>query len=197
MRGWMTVDPGYVPPIPVGEVMRASAIGQVVETRHPAFERGDIVAGLFGWQDYALSTGGGNAFVQKIAPAHPLPRYLGVLGGTGLTAYFGLLDVGQPKEGETVVVSGAAGATGSVAAQIAKLDGCRVLGIAGGPTKCRWLTDELGLDAAIDYKGENLDERLGALCPDGINVYSTTSAARHSRPFSTTWRSGAGSRSAA
>ena len=171
MRGWMTEDPGYAPPIPVGEVMRASAIGQVVDSRHPAFEKGDIVSGQFGWQDYALSSGGDNAFVQKIAVAHPLPRYLGVLGGTGLTAYFGLLDVGQPKEGETVVISGAAGATGSVAAQIAKLEGCRVVGIAGGPTKCGWLTDELGLDAAIDYKNENLDERLGALCPDRIDVY--------------------------
>ena len=171
MRGWMTEDPGYMPPIPLGEVMRASAIGQVVDSRHPAFETGDIVSGQFGWQDYALSTGGGNAFVQKIAVAHPLPRYLGVLGGTGLTAYFGLLDVGHPKEGETVVISGAAGATGSVAAQIAKLEGCRVVGIAGGSTKCRWLTEELGLDAAIDYKTEDLDARLGALCPDGINVY--------------------------
>ena len=151
MRGWMTENPDYVPPIPVGEVMRASAIGQVVESNHPNFVRGDFVSGWFGWQDYAVGGGGGSLQVQKFEPVHPLPRYLGVLGGTGLTAYFGLLEVGKPKEGETVVVSGAAGATGSVAAQIANIKGCRVIGIAGGTTKCRWLTEELKLDAAIGH----------------------------------------------
>ena len=171
MRGWMTENPGYVPPVPVGEVMRASAIGQVIESNHPNFVRGDYVSGWFGWQDYAVSAGGGNLQIQKFEPVHPLPRYLGVLGGTGLTAYFGLLEVGKPREGETVLVSGAAGATGSVAAQIANIKGCRVIGVAGGPTKCRWLTEELKLDAAVDYKTEDLDVRLGELCPKGIDVY--------------------------
>ena len=171
MRGWVTEDPGYMPPLPLDSVMLAPALGQVVESRHADFSVGDIVSGMFGWQDYSTSNGGGLAPVHRFTPVHPLPRYLGALGGTGLTAYFGLLDVCRPKEGDTVVVSGAAGATGSVAAQIAKIKQCRVVGIAGGRNKCRWLTDELHLDAAIDYKTEDLEVRLAALCPDGINVY--------------------------
>lgn len=169
-RGWMNEDPGYMPPIPLGEVMRAGTISQVVESRHPDHAVGDIVSGFFGWQEYALGSQGLMP-AQTIVPEHPLPRYLGVLGGTGLTAYFGLLDVGQVAPGQTVLVSGAAGATGSIAAQIGKIKGCRVVGIAGGADKCAWLTGELGLDGAIDYKNEQVGERLAALCPDGVDVY--------------------------
>ena len=171
MRGWMNEDPGYMPPIPLGSVMGASGVGEVIESRHQNYQVGDIVVGMLGWQEYALIGEGGPFAAQKIDPEHPLPSYLGILGGTGLTAYFGLLDVGKPTPGDTVVVSGAAGATGSVAAQIAKIKQCRVIGIAGGAAKCRCLTDDLGLDAAIDYKSENVGARLGELCPDGINVY--------------------------
>lgn len=171
MRGWMTDDPGYVPPIEIGDVMRASGIGQVIESQHEEFAAGAIVTGLFGWQDYAVSDGRGPLSVQRIEAVHPLPSYLGVLGGTGLTAYFGMLDVAKPKADDTVVVSGAAGATGSIAAQIAKLQQCRVIGIAGGAPKCKWLTEELGLAAAIDYHADDVDARLGELCPKGVDVY--------------------------
>ena len=172
MRGWMSENPGYMPPIQLGTVMLASGIGQVTESRNPGFGRGDFVFGMLGWQDYAVCAGDGGPFgVHKIEPTHPLPSYLGVLGGTGLTGYFGMLDLAHPKAGETVVVSGAAGATGSVAAQIGKIKQCRVIGIAGGPAKCEWLTGELGLDAAIDYKAEDVGARLGALCPDGVDIY--------------------------
>ena len=169
-RGWMNENPGYMPPIPLGTVMSGGTVSQVVESRDPARTVGDLVTGFFGWQDYALGSQGFSP-PQPITPEHPLPRYLGVLGGTGLTAYVGLLDVGQAKAGQTVVVSGAAGATGSVAAQVARIIGCRVIGIAGGPEKCGWLTGELGLDAAIDYKGEDVAARLAELCPDGVDVY--------------------------
>lgn len=170
MRGWMNEDPIYMPPIELGSVMRAGGVGQVVESRTSELAPGDFVTGVFGWQDYAVTDGRGLMPAQKLEPVHPLPSYLGLLGLTGLTAYFGLLDVGKPKAGDTVVVSGAAGATGSVAAQIAKLKQCRVIGIAGGPEKCRWLT-ELGLDEAIDYKADDLDARLTAVCPKGVDVY--------------------------
>ena len=171
MRGWMTDDPGYVPPVPLGAVMPAPALGQVVESRHADFQTGDFVSGLLGWQDYCVSDGRRLAPVQAFKPVHRLPVYLGALGATGLTAWFGLLDVAKAKEGETVVVSGAAGGTGSVAAQIAKIHRCRIIGIAGGADKRRWLTDDLGLDGAIDYKAEDLDARLTALCPAGVDVY--------------------------
>ena len=171
MRGWMTEDPDYMPPIPLGSVMPASALGQVVESRHDDFRPGDFVSGLLGWQDYHLSDGRGPTSLSTFEPVHPLPTYLGVLGGTGLTAYFGMRDVARPKAGETVVVSGAAGATGSIAAQIGKITQCRVIGIAGGAAKCRWLTEELGLDGAIDYRSEDIDRRLTALCPAGVDAY--------------------------
>ena len=171
MRGWMTEDPDYVPPMPLGSVMQAPALGQVVESRHDDYRPGDFVSGILGWQDYYLSDGRGPAPLSTFEPVHPLPLYLGVLGGTGLTAYFGMREVARPKEGETVVVSGAAGATGSIAAQIAKIGQCRVIGVAGGAAKCRWLTAELGLDAAIDYKSDNVDARLADLCPGGVDVY--------------------------
>ena len=150
--------------------MRAGAVGQVVETRHPDFQRGDCVQGLFGWQEYVVA-GAGLGAATRIPDGTPLTWPLGVLGITGLTAYFGVLDVAQPRSGECVVVSGAAGATGSIAGQIAKLEGGRVIGIAGGSEKCGWLTAEAGFDAAIDYKSENVASRLRELCPDGIDVY--------------------------
>ena len=171
MRGWLTEDPGYIPALPIGSVMHGSAIGQVVESRHDDFQVGNFVTGGLGWQDFCLSNGGQMTPVQKFRPVHPLPVYLSTLGGTGLTAYFGMLDVAKPKDGETVVVSGAAGATGSVAAQIARIKQCRVIGLAGGPDKCQWLTNDLGLHGAINYKDENLNDRLGDLCPNGIDIY--------------------------
>ncbi|HBZ72297.1 MAG TPA: NADP-dependent oxidoreductase [Deltaproteobacteria bacterium] len=171
MRGWMEDRPSYIPPVAVGEVMRAGSVGQVVESKSPAFRPGDFVQGTFGWQDYAVSDGRGLLPVSKLPPGVPLTWPLGVLGITALTAYFGLLDLGKPKAGETVVVSGAAGATGSVAAQIAKLKGCRVIGIAGGRDKCAWLRDEAGLDAAIDYKAEDVGSRLRDLCPRSVEIY--------------------------
>jgi NADPH-dependent curcumin reductase len=171
MRSWMADRPSYIPPVAIGEPMRAAAVGQVIESRAPGLERGDFVQGTFGWQDYAVARPGGSVPVVKLPPGVPPTWSLGVLGITGLTAYFGLLDVGRPRQGETVVVSGAAGATGSVAAQIARLEGCHVVGIAGGPEKCRWLEERARLDAAIDYKREDVSARLRELCPKGIDVY--------------------------
>jgi NADPH-dependent curcumin reductase CurA len=169
MRGWMNEARSYVPPVAIGEVMRAGAIGRVTESRHPQYAVGDHVSGMFGVQRYAVSDGRGARPVDtSLAPA---PVHLGVLGMTGLTAYFGLLDVGRPEPGQTVVVSGAAGAVGSVVGQIAGLKGCRTVGIAGGPEKCRWLVDELGFDAAIDYKRGELRSELRRHTPDGVDVY--------------------------
>jgi NADPH-dependent curcumin reductase CurA len=168
MRGWMEDRPSYLPPVGLGEVMRAAAVGQVVASRDPEFPIGSFVQGLFGWQEYALS---GKGRATPIPAGTPLTWPLGVLGITGLTAYFGMLDIGRPQAGETVVVSGAAGATGSVAAQIARLRGARAIGIAGGAEKCAWLRDAARLDAAIDYKSEDVAARLDALCPDGIHVF--------------------------
>jgi hypothetical protein len=169
-RAWMTRET-YVPMIPLGAVMPSGATGQIVASTHPDYLEGDIVSGMFGWQDYAVSDGGGFVPVRKLPPGAPIPTCMSVLGVTGLTAYFGMLRVGDPKPGETVLVSGAAGATGSIATQIAKIAGARVVGIAGGPAKCSWLTDELGLDAAIDYRSGPVGPRIKELCPDGVNVY--------------------------
>lgn len=169
-RAWMAQDT-YLPAIGIGEVMRAGATGQVIESKNPEFKEGEFVSGGLGWQDYCVTDGQGMLPVQKVPPGVPLPMSMSAVGLTGLTAYFGLLRVGEPKEGETVVVSGAAGATGSVAAQIAKLKGARVIGIAGGPEKCAWLKDELGLDGVIDYKNEDVAARTAELCPEGVNVY--------------------------
>ena len=172
MRGWIEDRKSYIPPVQIGEVMRALSVGQIVESRNPNFQPGECVQGGFGWQEYmAASERGGLMPVTKIPVDAALTWPLGVLGVTGLTAYFGILDVGEPKGGQTCVVSGAAGATGSIAGQIAKLKGCRVIGIAGGPEKCRWLTEEAHYDAAIDYKAENVEDRLGELCPHGIHMY--------------------------
>src|SRR5580698_9819443 len=169
MRGWMNDGRSYVPPVGIGEVMRALALGRVVESKNPKFAVGDIVTGAFGVQEYAISNG---MMVNKVPPIGiPLPVFLGTLGMTGMTAYFGLLEVGKPKAGDTVVVSGAAGATGGVVGQIAKIKGCRTVGIAGGPAKCEYIVKELGYDVAIDYKSEDLRKALGAACPKGIDVF--------------------------
>jgi NADPH-dependent curcumin reductase CurA len=168
MRAFLHDRPSYVPPQPVGQVMRAGALAQVVESRNSGLQPDDIVQGAFGWQEYAVAP---IAAASKIVPRHPLPHYLSVLGGTGLTAYFGLMEVGRLAAGETVLISGAAGATGSTAAQIAKLKGCRTIGIAGGAEKCSWLLRELRLDGAIDYKRDDVAMRLSALCPDGVQLY--------------------------
>ena len=170
MRGWMNDSKAsYIPPVAIGEVMRALAVGRVTASKNPKFAVGDHVTGLLGVQEYAYSDGKG---LTKVDPKMaPLPVYLSTLGMPGLTGYFGLLEVGQPKAGDTVVVSGAAGAVGSVVGQIAKIKGARVVGIAGGADKCRYLVDELGFDAAIDYKTENVAEALKTHCPDGVNVY--------------------------
>ena len=169
MRGWMNEGKSYVPPVAIGEVMRAGGAGEVVASNHPGFPVGSKVSGLFGVQQYAISDGKGARIVDTALA--PLPTYLGVLGMTGMTAYFGLLDVGAAKQGDTVVVSGAAGAVGTVVGQLAKIKGCRVVGIAGGAEKCRYLVDELGFDAAIDYKHEDLRKALRTHCPQGIDVY--------------------------
>lgn len=169
MRGWMNDVRSYIPPVQIGDVMRALAVGTVETSNHSGFNIGDHVVGPFGAQEYAVSDG---AAVIKVDPSLvPLPVYLGALGMPGMTAYFGLLDVGEPKQGDTVVVSGAAGAVGSVAGQIAKIKGCRVVGIAGGPEKCKWIVEDLGFDAAIDYKAEDLRAALKEHCPDRVNVY--------------------------
>ena len=169
MRGWMNEGKSYVPPVGIGEVMRAGGAGEVVASNNPGFPVGSMVSGLFGVQEYALSHGKGVHVVDTALA--PLPTYLSVLGMTGMTAYFGLLDVGAAKEGDTVVVSGAAGAVGMVVGQVAKILGCRVVGIAGGADKCRWLVDGLGFDAAIDYKSEDVRKALREHCPKGIDVY--------------------------
>ncbi len=170
-RGWMEDRPSYMPPVGIGEVMRAGSIGRVVESRSPLLAPGDCVEGLAGWQEYSVVKAGGPFGATKLPPGLDPKLLLGVLGVTGLTAYFGLLDLGQPKPGETVVVSGAAGATGSIAGQIARLKGCRVIGIAGGPGKGAWLTKEARFDAAIDYKREDVGARLRELAPQGVDVY--------------------------
>lgn len=171
-RGWLNDVPSYVPPVQLGETMRAGAVGQVVESRHPDFRPGDLVNGTFGWQEFAVSNGAGMMAARKLPPGVSPEVALSVLGGTGMTAYFGMKEIGAPGPGDTVVVSGAAGATGSVAGQVARLMGAsKVIGIAGGAEKCRWLTKEAKFDAAIDYKSEDVGARLDALAPEGINVY--------------------------
>ncbi|HVR11641.1 MAG TPA: NADP-dependent oxidoreductase [Thermoanaerobaculia bacterium] len=169
MRGWMNEGKSYVPPVEIGAVMRAYGAGRVLSSRHPGSAPGDLVTGAFGVQEYATFPGKG---VTKVDPRlAPLPVYLSVLGPTGMTAYFGLLDTGQLKAGDTVVVSSAAGAVGMVVGQIAKLKGCRAVGIAGGPRKCRFIVEELGFDAAIDYRAEDVKEALRRHCPQGLDIY--------------------------
>jgi NADPH-dependent curcumin reductase len=170
MRGWMNDSTeSYMPPVALGDVMRAIAAGKVIASKHPDFAAGDDVTGLLGVQEYAYSNGQG---LTRVDPSlAPLPLFLGALGMPGLTAYFGLLDVGQPKAGDTVVVSGAAGAVGALVGQIAKIHGARVIGIAGGADKVRYLTEELGFDAAIDYRNDDVAAALKTLAPDGVDVY--------------------------
>ena len=171
-RGWLNDVPSYVPPVQIGEVMRAGGVGEVVESGHPDYQVGDWVQGTFGWQEFALVTTDGVFPVAKVPAGVPVTQCLGVLGITGVTAYFGMTRIGKPIAGDVVLVSGAAGATGSVAGQIARLLGAKqVVGIAGGEAKCRWLIEEGGYDAAIDYRSENVAKRLRALCPEGVNVF--------------------------
>ena len=169
MRGWMNEGKSYIAPVGLGEVMRAGGIGQVVASRHPKFVVGDLVSGMTNVQTWCISDGRG---FTKVDPAlATLPTYLNVLGMPGMTAYWGLLDVGQPKPGETVVVSGAAGAVGATVGQVAKIKGCRVVGIAGGKDKCDYAVKTLGFDACVDYKSEDVRRALKAACPGGIDVY--------------------------
>ncbi len=168
MRGWMNEGKSYVPPVGIGEVMRAGAVGRVITSSDPDFAVGDHVLGILGVQEYAVAKG---KLLRKVDPRLvPLPVYLGTLGMPGMTAYFGLLDVGKPKAGDTVVVSGAAGAVGQVVGQIAKIKGCRAIGIAGGKDKCDYLRS-IGFDAAIDYKHEDVKSALKEHCPNGVDVY--------------------------
>lgn len=169
-RVWMTDVEQYLPPVAIGSVMRGSTIGRVVASKADAFPIGTIVQGLGGWQDYWLARPG-EAGKLRAEAGVPLTLYMGLLGMIGATAYFGMLEIGKPKAGDNVVVSAAAGAVGSVAGQLAKLQGARVIGIAGGPEKCDWIVRELGFDAAIDYKSEDVLERLRALAPGGVDVY--------------------------
>ncbi|MGH8539326.1 MAG: NADP-dependent oxidoreductase [Stenotrophobium sp.] len=171
-RIWMSEADSYLPPVPLGDVMRGGAVGEVVESNTSKFPVGAKVGGLFGWQDYALISDSGEQMAQVIPGWLPVPltATMGVLGVTGMTAYFGLLDIGKPKRGETVVVSAAAGAVGSIVGQIAKIYGARVVGIAGSKDKCEWLTRELGFDAAINRRDADWREQLKAACPNGVDV---------------------------
>jgi NADPH-dependent curcumin reductase len=169
MRGWMSDARSYIPPVGIGEVMRALAGGEVIVSNHPDLSVGDHVTGLLGVQEYAVAHGAG--LIKVDTELAPLPVYLGTLGMPGMTAYFGLLDIGKPQPGETVVVSGAGGAVGGVVGQIAKLKGAHVVGIAGGPEKCRYVIEDLGCATAIDYKACDVDEALAEQCPKGIDVY--------------------------
>jgi NADPH-dependent curcumin reductase len=169
MRGWMNEGKSYIPPVGIGEVMRAGAIAKVIESKDHAFKAGDFVTGTTGVQEYALA---GAKQLTRVDPrSAPLTTYLSVLGMPGFTAYFGLLDIGKPEAGQTVVVSGAAGAVGTVVGQIAKIKGCRAVGIAGGAEKCRYLTEQLGFDVAVDYKNSDVKAALRDACPNGIDVY--------------------------
>ena len=174
MRGWLNDVKSYVPPVGLGEVMRASTVGEIVESRHPDYAAGEMVSGMLGWQKYALSDGnpGPMGGLTRVPEGVPPQLMLSALGGTGMTAYFGMVEIGEVREGDTVLVSGAAGATGSVAAQIARLKGAaKVVGIAGGPKKCRWLIEEAGLDAAIDYKSEKVARRIREEFPKGVSLF--------------------------
>lgn len=169
MRGRMSDAPSYAPPVEIGQVMVGGTVSRVAASQHPDFNVGDWVLGYDGWQEYALSDGSG---LRNLGPHLPHPsRLLGVLGMPGFTAYMGLLDIGQPQAGETLVVAAASGAVGSVVGQIGKLKGCRVVGVAGGAEKCRYVVEELGFDACIDHRAPDFAERLAAVCPQGIDIY--------------------------
>lgn len=169
MRGWMNDSRSYIPPVQIGEVMRAGSVGVVTQSNNGKFPEGTVLSGWGGVQQYIATNGTG--FYPVDTNLAPMPTYIGTLGMPGMTAYFGLLEVGKPQEGETVLVSGAAGAVGSIVGQIAKIKGCRAVGIAGGAEKCAYLVNELGFDGAIDYKNEKMSAGLKRECPDGIDVY--------------------------
>jgi NADPH-dependent curcumin reductase CurA len=169
MRGWMDEGRSYMPPVAIGEVMRAFGIGTVLASRSELFAPGEVAVGLTGVQDFSVADA---VNFSRIDPAlAPLPRFLGALGLSGMTAYFGLLDIGQPRSGDCLVVSAAAGAVGALVGQIGRIHGCRVVGIAGGQRKCRYLRDELGFDVAIDYRAEDVGQALQAACPAGVDIY--------------------------
>jgi len=169
-RGWISDGPGYLPPVAIGETVRALGMGRVVESRHPDYEEGQLVQGLIGWTEHFVASDAAPLQRVPVAEGVSPSLYLGVLGMTGLTAWVGMREIGKPREGETVVVSAAAGAVGSVAGQLAKRAGARVVGIAGGPEKCALLTDRLGFDAAVDHRAEDWRDQLKAATPDGIDV---------------------------
>lgn len=169
MRGWINDSKSYIPPVQLGEVMRAGTIGKVIKSKNNKYKNGDIVTGMNGVQEMTISNGKGQIKIHDMGL--PLPKYLGVLGMPGMTAYFGLLEIGKPKEGETVLISGAAGAVGALVGQIAKIKGCKAIGIAGGKEKCKYIINELGFDDAIDYKTEDIWQALKEKCPEGIDVY--------------------------
>ncbi len=169
MMGWMSADTeSYIPPVALGSVMRSSGLGTVVESNHPDFAVGDRVMGMFGWQEYAVSAGVG---IHKIDPQLNPEMVLSVFALPGLTAVQGLFNVAKPKAGETLIVTGAAGSVGSIVGQLAKADGLRVIGVAGGAEKCDWIVNELGFDGAIDYKSEDLETQLADLTPNGIDIF--------------------------
>ena len=171
MRGWISESPAYSEPVPIDGVMRGACLAEVIESKNDDYAVGDKVYGLLGWQEYAAA--GPEELPVKLPEGLPIPltNFLSVLGVTGITAYFGLNDIGQAKEGDTVLVSTAAGAVGSIVGQLAKLKGCRVVGLAGTDEKCAWIVDELGFDAAINYKTDDLEASIRKTCPDRIDVY--------------------------
>jgi len=172
MRIWMADIPQYMPPVKLGEVMRSFGLAEITESRHPDFKKGDKVMGLTGLQEYVLISSNAPSSFQKLPAVPFLPdiNFLGTLGVNGITAYFGLLDIGKPQSGETLVVSAAAGATGSIVGQIGKIHGCRVVGIAGTDEKCKWVKDELGFDAAVNYKHPDWKQQLAAATPKGVDI---------------------------
>lgn len=170
MKGWIEARVDYVAPVEIGEVMRGSGAGIVIESHNDEYPVGTVVSGSFGWQRYQVSNGR-TLQLRKIDPDVSMPTALNVLGITGITAYFGMLEIGKPQPGQTVLVSGAAGATGSIAGQLARIAGARVVGLAGGEEKCKWLTSDLGFDAAIDYKAGDTAAQVKQHCPDGVDVY--------------------------
>ncbi|MDA9048833.1 NADP-dependent oxidoreductase [Gammaproteobacteria bacterium] len=169
-RGWLNDVPGYLPPVQIGEVVRSGGMGCVIESKNPEYNVGDLVFGFVGWQSHCITKAEENERFRVIPPLLPIPTMLNVMGTTGITAYYGLLELGNPQPGETVLVSGAAGATGSVVVQIAKLKGCHVIAIAGGKEKCDWLK-EVGADDVIDYKNSNVHEELAKIATNGIDIY--------------------------
>jgi NADPH-dependent curcumin reductase CurA len=171
MRGWLNEGKSYIPPVGIGEVMRAAGVGRVLASKDPAFAPGDVVSGLLGVQEYCHDIPGSRSLQKIDLQRGSVTQWLNVFGMPGMTAYFGLLDVGMPKAGDTLVVSGAAGAVGQTVGQLAKIKGCRVVGIAGGRAKCDWVVKELGFDACIDYKGGSVRDGLKAHCPKGVNIY--------------------------